>query len=94
MKELDDLRKELDTIDARITDLLQKRFALICRIASVKKSSGIPIENKSREREILDKQTSGIADPHARQFCIRLWQEIFSVSKELQQSLSQTNRKE
>jgi len=42
-------RKDLDEIDDRLVELLEKRFKVVGSIVEWKKARGIPIENKSRE---------------------------------------------
>lgn len=55
MKKLDDLRTELDEIDARILDLLAKRFEKIKLIGELKKEKNMPILQKSREEVVINR---------------------------------------
>ena len=55
MKKLDDLRTELDEIDARILDLLTKRFEKIKLIGELKKEKNMPILQKSREEVVINR---------------------------------------
>lgn len=55
MKKLDDLRAELDGIDAEILDLLAKRFEKIKLIGELKKEKNMPILQKSREEVVINR---------------------------------------
>ena len=51
---LDDLRTQIDNIDQQIAKLLDHRLQLCTMIGQAKKQKGLPIENNSREKEILN----------------------------------------
>lgn len=55
MKQLDDLRTELDEIDSQILNLLAKRFEKIKLIGELKKEKNIPVLQKSREKIVIDR---------------------------------------
>ena len=55
MKKLDDLRADLDEIDAGILDLLAKRFEKIKLIGELKKEKNMPILQKSREEVVINR---------------------------------------
>ena len=54
-KKLDDLRAELDEIDAGILSLLAKRFEKIKLIGELKKEKNIPVLQKNREEVVLNR---------------------------------------
>lgn len=55
MEKLLKLRKKIDQIDQKLSQLLEKRLAIIEAIREIKKADKKPIIDKSREKEILDK---------------------------------------
>lgn len=55
MKQLDDLRTELDEIDYEILNLLAKRFEKIKLIGELKKEKNIPVLQKNREKIVIDR---------------------------------------
>ncbi|SFQ32961.1 shikimate dehydrogenase [Lachnospiraceae bacterium XBB1006] len=55
MGELEDLRKEVDKINAQIQELFVKRMEISEKIAKIKFEQGLPIYQKSREEQILQK---------------------------------------
>lgn len=80
--ELDKLRKEINSVNEDMLNLLIKRLDLSVDIARAKKELGLPILDKKREREILDKITeaSGEYSSYAR----LLFLTLFDLSKTLQ----------
>ena len=50
---LQTLRDQIDAVDLDIVDLLAKRNALITTVADVKRSTGVPIKDASREASLL-----------------------------------------
>lgn len=58
MEELIKIRNHIDGIDDQILTLLEKRVTLAKLIASVKIKRGIPIRDKQREKELLERVAS------------------------------------
>jgi len=52
---LEDIRREIDTIDNELTDLFVARMGKAAEIAECKKEGNIGVVNKMREREILSR---------------------------------------
>ena len=52
---IEKLRKEIDGIDDKIIELLQKRKYLFKEVASIKKDQDKPIIDEEREKEIIDR---------------------------------------
>lgn len=48
-------RKEIDKIDSEIARLLEKRFEICSEIGDFKSKNNIETEDKSREKEIIEK---------------------------------------
>ena len=48
-------RKEIDKIDSEIARLLEKRFEICSEIGDFKTKNNIETEDKSREKEIIEK---------------------------------------
>ena len=68
---LDEIREGIDTIDAKLIPLLEKRFHLVSKLLPLKKQ----LTDSKREGKILSKTES----PSVR----ALYLEIFRLSKEL-----------
>lgn len=58
--ELNDIREQIDIIDAQLVDLFIKRMKLCARAGALKARSGLPIKSKPREEDIL-RRTAALA---------------------------------
>ncbi|MBU0535970.1 MAG: chorismate mutase [Nanoarchaeota archaeon] len=47
-------RKKIDSIDKRILSLLSKRISIGKKIGAIKKSKGLRITDRERERDVID----------------------------------------
>lgn len=55
MKEVEDLRREIDTADVAIVASLNTRFALTKRMRELKRQKGLPPIDADRERAVIEK---------------------------------------
>ncbi|MBE6754457.1 MAG: hypothetical protein E7559_08955 [Ruminococcaceae bacterium] len=53
MRELSDIRKELDELDARLCMLLARRAELTDEAGEYKRTRGLPVQDADRERIVL-----------------------------------------
>lgn len=79
---IDELRKEIDSIDKQIVDLLCERFNVCNDISEYKRTNGLPIENITREADVL-MQIAGSAFKYPDEIT-NVFREIISVSKRIQ----------
>lgn len=54
MRDLKEIRKEIDRIDKQIIPLLEQRFHCSVDVAEYKRANNVPILNAERENEIID----------------------------------------
>lgn len=82
--ELNELRNEINKVDEELLDAFLKRMKLCWDIGEVKKTEGLPVLNRAREREILDKvqKASGDLAPYSH----RLYTMLFELSRAYQSS--------
>ena len=57
MEKLNDHRKEIDLIDEKLLQLLEKRLAIVKKIAVLKDRENLPIRDPDREASILENIT-------------------------------------
>ena len=76
---LDDIRREIDSIDDRVHDLLMQRAALLDRLKAVKGDSAHGSVRPAREASILRRIAGRHAGPLPRNAVIRVWREIMSA---------------
>ncbi|ASJ17567.1 chorismate mutase [Pyrococcus kukulkanii] len=74
MARIKSLREQIDEIDREIIALLERRLEIARQIGEIKKSLGLPIEDKSREEEVL--RRAGKFRP--------IFEKILEVSKDVQ----------
>lgn len=79
------LRRKIDKIDETILDLLSRRLSLVKKASQLKKQKSLPVEDKNREKQILErlKQKSLQLDlPFG--FISKIFREIMRESKRVQ----------
>ncbi len=80
---LAELRKEIDTIDDKILELLNNRMEIVQRVGKLKKTEGSSIYRPEREREILERLKKGTTILNADAIDA-IYLEIFAVSRNLE----------
>lgn len=88
MKTIEELRQEINKIDEEMANLFNKRMAVSKDIALYKKEFNLPIFDKERELQLLNKNLEYISDdlkPLYREFLIKLME----LSKLYQQFINQ-----
>lgn len=58
MDTLQSLRDQIDEIDKQLTELFEKRIETVLKVAKYKKENNIPILNKGREDEVIEKNVN------------------------------------
>ena len=81
--DLNQLRDKIDGIDRQLTELFKERMDTAAQIADYKKENGIPVLDKQRERELLNKIGELGGDEYGN-YCVRLYSQILELSKAYQ----------
>lgn len=81
--DIQDLRKEIDQIDADLVRLFTQRMNVAARVADYKKENGLPIYVPSREREILQ-EVAQKAGPEMGNYARVLYSMLFELSRSYQ----------
>jgi chorismate mutase/prephenate dehydratase len=84
---LKNLRKKIDALDAKITDLLNLRAKITLVVAKQKEKSGMSIYSPDREREVLRKISMENKGPLANRALESIYREIMSASLSLEKRL-------
>ncbi len=80
------LRDNIDRIDAELTKLFQERMETAAEIAEYKQENNLPIFNREREREVINKVTSSV--PHELEgYTKTLYETLFNLSRSYQKKL-------
>lgn len=54
MKDLQDIRREIDAVDEQICALLDRRAALSDEVAAYKSAHNLPVVNEAREQQVIE----------------------------------------
>ena len=81
---LENIRKEIDKIDAQLVPLLKERMGCSLKVAEIKRQQNLPVLNEKREQEIIDTVTS--AGGEFGSYIASVYREIMGVSREAQQA--------
>ena len=85
--DLKEARAQIEEVDAEMADLFARRMEAVREIAAYKRERGLPIEDLSREKQLIEKQSQRIADETLRSFYIQFLQDTMDVSKRWQHRL-------
>jgi chorismate mutase len=81
---MESIRNDIEEIDIKLLLLLKERFDKAHLIANYKKNNNLPIYDENREKILIEKlQSKNLIDAS---YVDRLWNEIFSISKNIQQN--------
>ena len=80
MKNIEDIRASIDSLDDRIVALLAERLELSDAIADAKRVPGGPVSDPAREREILTRLSNEVGQKFGRDIRT-VYSALFGVSK-------------
>ena len=63
MRDLTELRNEIDRIDHELVRLFEARMNTVREVAAYKKAHNLPVLNTGREAEVIAKGTALLEDP-------------------------------
>ena len=81
------LRKLIDEIDKNLLNSLHKRLKIVNKIKEYKKNNKINVYSPARERLILNKIIKNNKNFFPEKSLLKIYNEIFSVSRKMQQDL-------
>lgn len=87
MKDLNELRKQIDEIDKEIAGQFLKRLSISKEVAEYKKESGKGVYDKKREQEKIEKLSLITDDDFQKEDIRELFSQIMSISRKLQYRL-------
>ena len=77
-KDILEARHEIDEIDDKISELIEKRVEITEKVIRIKKEKGLDIEDTARENEIIHKVTSG---RKSKKLIEKIYRQIFKWVK-------------
>ena len=79
-----ELRQKIDKLDEDIIQLLKRRMGISKEVGKLKEELDIPIEDKEREKEIIDRLTQQAGRNLSEEQLIRIFTAVFKSSKQAQ----------
>lgn len=79
-------RKDINEIDDKLVKLFIKRMETAGKIGSLKKEAGLPVLNVKREEEVKKRLIGDVPEIY-KESVDKLYDAIFSISREHQESL-------
>mgnify|MGYP003956236835 CR=1 FL=1 len=79
------LRKEIDNLDEEIIRLLKKRMRISKEVGKLKEKLDIPVEDKIREQEIIERLTTHAGKNLSEEQLVRIFTAVFRSSKQVQE---------
>ena len=86
MKDLNEIRNNIDEIDSQLVELFNRRMELAGEVAAYKAQNNLPITNTGREREILTRVAEQ-SNEGCELYTKLLFSTLFDVSKSYQSRL-------
>ncbi|MBP3452869.1 MAG: chorismate mutase [Clostridia bacterium] len=87
MKELAEVRQELDAVDRQIVALFEQRMVLARDVAAYKIAHGMPVLDRSREEAVLASRMGMLKDAHWAESVRALYEEIMRLSRAEQECI-------
>lgn len=83
---MEELRREIDRIDSELLSLIAKRLEVAKKIGEYKKKNKIPIRDKKRESEIVNKRADAFRQlgHDDKEFIKKLFSLLFKKSRKVQ----------
>ena len=87
MTDLDKARQMINEVDREMARLFERRMDAVRLVAAYKKEHGIPVEDASREEEILRRNAEWIENEEYRSYYVSFLRNTIELSKSMQRSL-------
>lgn len=94
MRELTELRQEIDKLDGQLAGLFLKRMDVCREVGEYKKANGLPVLDAQREKELLAAKAALTDDPDSRRALRSFFGAVMSESRALQAGLMEDPEKE
>lgn len=83
---LEEIRKDIDALDAELVALLEKRMQLVTQVTAYKKTTGKAIFDAAREDIVLEKVASRVENKEFEGTIVNTFADIMKNSRDYQQS--------
>ncbi len=85
--QLDELRKEIDSLDEELFRILAKRMGLVMQVAEYKKKNGIPLKQPEREKQLIEQKKMlagelGLSEAFVEKICRAVIDESLRIEED------------
>lgn len=87
MRELSEIRKDIDRVDESLKALFSERLGLSREVAEFKKENSLPIYDREREEEKLEMLLEGCSDPFMKESMKEFFCCLIEISKRMQEKI-------
>lgn len=87
MKELQELRQELDQLDREIVALFEQRMAIARQVARYKLAHDLPVLDQSREAQVIASREAMLSSAALAPSLRELFETIMALSRQEQEAL-------
>ena len=87
MKDLSELRQEIDAIDRQLVALFEQRMAVTRQVGEYKLAQGLPVLDRSREEQVLAGKVALLQNEGLAADVTDLFEAIMAISRRQQQKL-------
>ena len=84
--ELDEIRLEINKLDEKIVQLLEKRFNLVLEVGKYKKEKALDILDESRENLVMNNCKKHLIDDEYNLYLEKIYTQIMNTCKEIQKN--------
>lgn len=85
---IDDFRCEIDRLDEELLKIFNQRAQLALKIGELKKTTGLPIFDPSREKKIFQRMKKENPGPLDDQAIVRLFERVIDESRRLERIMT------
>ena len=89
---LDEIRKQIDEIDAQISELFCRRMDLVKNVAEYKIKNSLPVFHPGREQYILDQARLRAGETYG-DYAAALFQRMMEMSRRMQEKMIEDQQK-
>ena len=89
---LQKLRRQIQTIDAELVAILQRRIEVVLQIGQYKEDHRLPVRDKNRENEVIEQILSTPHDPMDSDALKNLFEFIMKICRDAQHALMEKSK--
>ncbi len=89
--DLNELRNEINEIDAGLVQLFEKRMELVAKVAEYKIENEIPVLNSEREAQVIKQNLENLKNKNLRNEMEAFFHDVMEISKDFQNKYIREN---